>query len=173
MSKNHEMIKLAYAKGYRVTFSGGVINAKGRERKLSKNGRDACPYWAFSLYVTREESFPIKVHQLQAFQKFGDAMFEPGIVVRHQNENNLDNAFDNILLGTISQNALDRQPLARQEHAAKGNQKHSSELIEQIRADHVSGLGYKKLEKKYGMCRSTLSYYLSKKAKRTSFSLPF
>lgn len=47
------------------------------------------------------------VHRLQAYQKFGDKIFENKIVVRHLNGNYLDNSWDNILIGTFSDNKMD------------------------------------------------------------------
>ena len=119
---------------------------------------------------TVDGSFPIPVHRLVAFQKFGEEALVEGIHTRHKDGNSLNNLDENIVLGTATDNAMDRPKEARQKHAAKGNQQLTPELIGQIRADHSQGLGYKRLRKKYGLPLSTLSYYLSTSAKRTSFS---
>lgn len=163
-----DAVRLAHFKGYRV-MDGVAYNSNGRARTATLTGRKRCQYLAFSLY-TPNGAVPVPIHRLVAFQKFGDLVFEPGTVVRHRDGNPLNNLEDNVLIGTISQNAMDRPEQARKEHAAKGAQKHSDALIAEIRHDHQSGLGYKKLRAKYGLPLSTLSYYLSDTAKRTTFT---
>lgn len=167
MSKTHDMIKLAHFKGYRVTPAGEVLNSNGKPRILRLATSNASVrYLVFSLY-TPDGAFPVHVHKLQAYQKFGEAMFEPNIVVRHLDGNSLNNAPDNIAIGTITDNAMDRPKLDRSLHAqlaSKAASRRSDETWEAVRADYAAGLGYKKLEKKYGIGRSTLSYQLSKKA---------
>ena len=51
--------------------------------------------------------YPIKVHRLAAYQKFGDKLFEKGMQVRHLNGNKLDFSFENIELGTGKENCQD------------------------------------------------------------------
>jgi hypothetical protein len=126
----------------------------------------------FNVGLVGGEVYPVEVHRLLAFEKFGEAAFAEGIQVRHLDNNSLNNSWDNIVLGTPTQNAMDRPKEDRQAHAALGNQQFTEEFIHQLRLDHTSGLGYKKLRAKYGIPLSTLSYYLSSKAKRTSFSIP-
>lgn len=113
---------------------------------------------------------PIPVHQLLALQKFGDAALKPGVQVRHVNGDPLDNSDDNVLIGSAADNIMDKLPLSRKEHAAKGRQTYTEEVVAAIRADHAAGMGYKKLRRKHGVPLSTLSYYLSKTAQRTSFT---
>lgn len=40
------------------------------------------------------------IHRLQAYQKFGDKIYEDGIVVRYLNGDRYDNSYDNIGIGT-------------------------------------------------------------------------
>ena len=49
----------------------------------------------------------VKFHHMQAYEKFGDAIFEDGIVVRHLNGDPSDNSWDNIAIGTQSDNMMD------------------------------------------------------------------
>lgn len=167
------MIRLAHFKGYRVV-NGGVLNANGKPRKTRirtrlRNG-SAYSVEQFTVSDTEGNSFPIPVHRLLAFQKFGEASLAEDIQVRHKNNNSLDNVEANILIGTGTDNALDRTPLSRQEHAAKGRQTYTVEFIAGLRAAHQAGESYREIEQRTGVSRSMLSYYLSKKAKRTSFT---
>lgn len=105
MSKRAAAIKAAYDKGYRVTEGGQVTSPKGKTLSLytPKHGRQ---YLRFTIYY---EGGPIclDVHRLAGYQKFGDAIFEPGQQVRHLNDVGTDNRLENIGLGNASQNAMD------------------------------------------------------------------
>jgi len=171
MSKTNEVIKLAHSKGYRISSQGEAVGLKGKILRLKNIGRKDYPYLGFNV-VFEDKRFPLGVHLLQAYQKFGDGMFQPGIQVRHLNNNSADNSRRNIGLGTPSQNAYDRPEIERKKHAAKVNQKLTVHLITVLRADHQNGLSYNELSEKYQLGKSTLSYYLSKTAKRQSFSFP-
>ena len=167
MSKTSDSVKEAHRKGYRV-IHGAVFSSKGKQRKLKTNN-SSTRYWFFNVKF-ETGAFPVAVHRLLAYQKFGDAAFVDGIHIRHKDNDSMNNSEDNIILGTGSENCMDRPVEERKKHAAKGNQKHTPELIAAIRADHEAGLGYKKLRKKYGLPVSTFSYYLSNSAKRTTYT---
>lgn len=166
--KTNEALKNAFAKGYRVCADGAVVNKFGILRKLSIK-KSHGSYLRFN--INHEgEAYPVFVHKLQAFQKFGEQMFEPGIMVRHHDGDSFNNRKENILLGTPRDNAMDRDPEDRKAHAFKARSfrgtKLSPEILSQINLDHAAGLGYNRLEAKYGFGKSTLSYHLSASAKR-------
>lgn len=171
ITKRSAAIRLAFEKGYRVV-AGKVISAKNKNRKLTISVLGRTPYHTFNIALNAKERFPIPVHRLVAYQKFGDAALTPGAHTRHLDGNSLNNLDDNIIIGTGSDNALDRPKEERQKHAAKGRQKFTEEFIAQLRTEHASGMGYKKLREKHGLPLSTLSYYLSDNAKRTTFNHP-
>ena len=157
---------LAYEKGYRVSSDGVVTSGGGKIRKLAsqKRGKDERRSFTVS---TPFGVYPIPVHRLVAYQKFSEAMIEPGFVVRHLDGDACNNALDNIAIGTASDNSMDRPPLARQLHAQKGSrgQGRLDDITwALVQADYDAGVGYKKLRTKYGVNVSTLSYRLSKKA---------
>jgi len=168
MSKANEATVLAHRKGYRVTDRGEVVNAVGRVRKCQVKAGNGDARLVFNVAIGGGMRYPIMVHKLQAYQKFGDAMFTPGVLVRHLDENAFNNHPDNIALGTPVDNAMDRQPRARQLHAQKGLRGQglaSEDTWGAIEADHAAGMGYKKLRAKYGVGLSTLSYRLSRTSK--------
>jgi hypothetical protein len=169
MSKTAEMVKLAHSKGYRVTPDGVVLSPFGKVRKLQQVGRKKCPYYAFTL-ATEDAAFPVPVHKLVAFQKFGEDAFLPGFHTRHLDGNSMNNREENIQMGTGTDNALDRPEAERRAHAAKGNRKHSLDFIAKIRKEHSSGASYRELSERHGVGKSTLSYYLSQIGKRTVFT---
>lgn len=99
---------LAVIRGYRVDRDGQVVSPAGRPVKATAEGHGYLTF-GFRLGVghPRGTQCAIKVHRLQAFQKFGKAAFEPGIVVRHMNGNRLDASWDNIEIGTHRENSAD------------------------------------------------------------------
>lgn len=96
--------KYAIQKGYYVAENGDAYSChKKLKLKLSSK---ICRYYCFNIRYY-EKHTTIKVHRLQAYQKFGEAIFEKGIVVRHLNGDSLDNSFNNIDIGTQSDNVMD------------------------------------------------------------------
>lgn len=165
MSKSKKALVEAHERGYNVTKSGSVISSKGKLLSLMENGG----YLHFNIKFEGDR-FPIRVHRLQAFQKFGESMLEGDVLVRHLNGDSLDNSYVNIGIGSHSDNAKDRPKHDRVAHAQKAGKSNSlpKEVWEQIKEDYAKGLGYKKLRAKYGVGLSTLSYNLSTKAKKKS-----
>jgi hypothetical protein len=163
MSKINAALRLASLKGYRVTELGEVINALGGVRKcqIKRNRHDLRK--VFNVGLGGGVRFPVPVHKLVAFQKFGEAMFEPGIQVRHLDGNSLNNCPENIELGTQSDNAMDRPPEDRQahsRHAASHNIAYDWAEVERDYFEH--DLGFKKLAAKYGMSVGTLSHHFNR-----------
>lgn len=163
MSKSNDATRIAFRKGYRVTETGTVVNALGRTRVLQIKNADTDPRHVFNVGIGNGNRFPVMVHKLQAYQKFGEAMFEPGILVRHLDEDSLNNRPENIALGTPTDNALDRQPEVRRahaQHAANHNIAYDWKTVE--RDYFEGGLGFKKLAAKYGMSKGTLSNHFNR-----------
>ena len=95
--------QLAYSRGYRATNEGKVIGLSDNELAsfICNNGR-----YRFT-FRSNGKHYYCYVHRLQAFQKFGNKMYDEGLEVRHLNGNGLDNSWDNISIGTHSENMLD------------------------------------------------------------------
>ena len=125
-------MRSAHAAGYRVTPAGSVAGPAGRLRKLRVNKGG---YYSFN--VKHEGmSFPVLVHQLAAYQKFGEKMAEEGIEVRHEDGDRANNLLGNLLLGTRLDNALDipsSKRIAISMHAARTTAKLSDDDVAEIR----------------------------------------
>ncbi len=162
MSKNNLALIAAFNKGYRVV-NGRVITPSGKHRVATLwDG-----YMSFN-FGMNGKTIPVKVHRLIAYQKYGEDALVSGRHVRHLDGNSLNNAEDNIAIGSAHDNSMDRMKENRITHAAKGRQKLSAEFINSLRDEHAAGFGYKNLSKRHGLPVSTLSYYLSRVAKKTS-----
>lgn len=110
LSTQHAVTKLAYEKGYTVSYCGeNVLNPKGKPLKLHKHIKRGKPYYSFSLRPGKGMS-PTRVyaHKLQAYIKFGEDMFQKGYLVRHLNDDSTDNHYENIDIGTSMDNTMDR-----------------------------------------------------------------
>lgn len=83
-----------------IMFAAGykMINVK----KLSKDDRDLVCKSNMKLHRGY-----VYEHRLNALKKFGNEMFDGGIVVRHIDGNKLNNHSDNIMLGKQSENIRD------------------------------------------------------------------
>ena len=98
-------IKIASEKGYFVTKEGDVY-FNSRKRVLNACNYGGVKYYSFNIKINGK-STRIKVHRLQAYQKYGDEIFNDEIVVRHLDGNSLNNSYDNIAIGTNHDNRMD------------------------------------------------------------------
>lgn len=157
MSKRNENLILSNKKGYKIDYDGNIINNK---ENLLNGFIDNRNYKAFSIKENKKV-FNVLVHRLQAYQKYGDKMFEKGIVVRHLNGNSLDNSYDNIVIGTQSDNMMDIPKEIRIKKSSNANKIHNHNFIIE---DRNKGMTYNELMTKYNISsRSTISYIVNKK----------
>lgn len=103
LSKKNQALLLAFNKGYTVTKEGELKNPKGK--LLSPH--ITVGYKNFNIRLNGV-TVNVKIHRLQAYQKYGDLIFKKDIVARHKNNDSLDNSWDNILIGTHSMNMMDK-----------------------------------------------------------------
>lgn len=99
-----------------VTFNdvGGVIY----NGKLLKGYTDSDGYYSVFIMGTS-----IPIHKFISYIKFGDIAITRGIVTRHLNDNNADNSWDNIGIGTVKDNWYDMPVTKRKQIMAKVNSK--------------------------------------------------
>lgn len=157
MEKN--IIIYAYNKGYRVLSDGTLINKNG---KILKPSIRSSYYFATSLrYYGKLKQ--INVHRLQAYQKFSDKIFVKGIEVRHLNGNSKDNSWDNIGIGTASENQMDIKQeirISRATYASSFIKKHNHEEIYDFYKNNKS---YKLTMEKFNISSNgTLNYIIKK-----------
>jgi hypothetical protein len=103
----------------------------------------------------------IKTHKFVAFFKFGDKIFEEGIEVRHLDSNSLNNKWENIDIGTHSENMMDmdqNKRIKKSINAATTWRRFSDEEVLLIKLDRKNGMKYVDLCEKYNTSKSTLSY---------------
>ena len=151
--------KLIFEKGYTIDKDGNVYNPDG----IKLNGRDKNGYRAIGIRIN-ERKIDVKVHRLQAYIKFGEKIYENGIVVRHLNNNKLDNSWDNIEIGTFHDNMMDNPKEMRMKYAinaSKAANKYDKEFVEKIREERKSGMKYSEIMEKYNLPKSTVSFIIN------------
>lgn len=150
--------KYAYLKGYRVTKEGKLIGLKGNERSLNlcSNG-----YLNATIRNGKNSCSRLWVHKLQAYQKFGEKTLIDGIVVRHFDGNPLNNEWDNILIGTQSDNMMDIPKKERILNASNPSHNHKA-----ILEDRKNGMTYKEIMSKHSISsKATVSFIINKSLK--------
>lgn len=151
--------KIAWEKGYYVNGLGEVYS---KWRQLSLNN-----YKGYLYFTIRIDDRPrkVNVHRMQAYQKFKDKIYEDNIVVRHLNGNSLDNTFNNIGIGSQSENMFDRPREERIKHgrlAASFNIKYPKELIDEMKVFYNNCKSYKKTMEKYNISSKGTLWHILK-----------
>lgn len=99
LSIKRQAIKQAYEKGYRV--KKGQVFYKGKQRKLYthfKKEGNISPYFSFGIRTYDGKRVDIYVHQLLAYQKYGDDFLFSNKDVNHKDKNTLNNKTANVIL---------------------------------------------------------------------------
>lgn len=168
MTKTQQRIVEAIERGYRVE-GNQLIGPKG-PLKVKCHGSQRYPSfstnWGGKVYG-------LPIHQLAAYQFYGKAAFAKGIQIRHLNGNTLDFSKSNILLGSSSQNQLDKCSVSRKQaaqiaRASQGttpcNAKLSPTQIQEIKQAYATLNGSKapngftkKLTEQYGVSRTVIN----------------
>ena len=110
--------RLAIEKGYKVTDEGILLNAKNKPI----GSLDSSGYQRVTLRFNDKRPV-IYTHRLQAYQKYGDAIYSKGIVARHLDGDKTNNSIDNIAIGTNRDNIMDRPVEDRVRHANNATKK--------------------------------------------------
>lgn len=134
-----------------------ILNARGR--KVAAHASNDYLVFDFGPKCDRKR---VSVHRLQAWFKFGEALYADKIQVRHLDGNPLNNHADNLALGTQSQNMMDRPAENRRASAYIASRriaKHDHAAVITYYKIH----GFKKTLEFFGISsKGTLSFILNK-----------
>lgn len=149
----------AYEKGYRITEQGDVIGLKGEKVGYNKmNG-----YIGFKMRDSDGKNLGVSAHRLQAYQKFGETIYQTGTVVRHLDGDPKNNSIDNISIGTMRDNILDRPANERLEHALHATSFWRKYDKDEVRKFHEESGSYQKTMDHFGISsKGTLHHILKK-----------
>lgn len=174
LSKSARVLIASSKAGYKVV-DGKVISPSGEVRKTSIFKSVDTPYERFSVSLQDVGRATVFVHRLVAFQEYGKSIFDPEIEVRHKDNNSLNNMPDNIILGTRSDNMMDKSVEVRRNSAkvasevgAKKLRRFTDEDVGQIRDDRAAGMTYRELMNKWNIpAKSSVNNILNRKYKTT------
>jgi len=145
--------KVLFDLGYKVEKDGTCISKSGKILLGTINNG----YKTISTKLLGK-TIKVRVHRLQAYQKFGEEIYKENIMIRHMDSNSLNNSWDNLKIGTHSDNMMDQSKEIRINKASNAHKKYSDELVIEIKADRDSGYSYKDLMLKYNISsKGTLS----------------
>ena len=175
MNKAKDVILLAKEKGYSCDKKGNAIGPKGNilvsPTKEARNGRQGFTIRTDLLTGKRSTSV-IPLHRWIAFCKFGNRIFDEALVVRHLDGNVRNNSWNNLDLGSQSDNMMDRPEAARILHAKRAAsfvRKFTDQEELEIRKHHSEVRSYKHTMEKFGIGnKATLHYILKKSTARSS-----
>lgn len=146
-ARKHFIERTAYRKGYRVSEDGKTVTSPFRDKPCNPSlNPDGYPW--FTVGTDSGLSRRCMVHRLQAYQKFGEAIYEPKIMVRHRDDDRTNAAADNLLLGTSRDNQLDRPAEERIRYAGLAALKFDHA---EVRAFYAATKSYKKTMAHFGM----------------------
>lgn len=144
-------------RGYVVTEDGKLLNPKGKEVGIVKD----TGYIASMIRVNKKRVW-YTCHRLQAFQKYGNKLYEEGILVRHKDGNPLNNSWENILIGTVSDNMMDipeQVRIKKAKDAWVGRRKYNKEEVKDF---YKTSKSYKETMGEFGITsKGTLHYILN------------
>lgn len=161
-SKSTKYLLAAVERGYKITKDGRALGPKGNELKaiVDTNG-----YKLFFVWVPAplRKRGTVRYYHLQAYQKYGDQIFDNGdksIHVRHLNSDPLDDSWENIAIGTPRENMMDKPASVRRKvakYAARHRRKLTDEQASEIRTRYSSSsVSMQDLADEYHVAPSTI-----------------
>ena len=168
MNKSKESLLIAFDKGYRCDKNG---NVSGKNNSKISPYMDNNGYRRFSVRIPKCEdvkshSRSVPLHRLQAYQKYGDKIFEEGVHVRHLNSNPEDNSWDNISIGSAKDNMMDKPKHIRVKWATNASnsvRRFSDDEMVEIKKFYEKVKSYKMVMDKYNISsKGTLHHMLNK-----------
>lgn len=112
--------------GYWASDLGRIASIRRNKWRVLKQGRNPNGYWIVSLWRDdRESPITVTVHRLITAAFIGPR--PDGLVVRHLDGDQHNNAAANLTYGTVSENSLDtvrhgRHNMARKTHCKRGHE---------------------------------------------------
>lgn len=166
-------IKIAYDKGYRVTEEGVLLGTRGKPLVVKKRGKQRYPTFAVNVgSLTGSGVFGIPVHKFAAYCFYGEETFKEGTVVRHLDADTENVSRANLVLGTYSQNELDKPPevrsrsgtIARASQPSRAhNSRFTNEEVREIRERFSLGELVREIAEEYGVTRRCIQLIITRR----------
>ena len=166
LSTRDRVIVELYKRGYRCNKEGEIISARGTNLKFYSGLREYFTFNVRCIKISRvRKVYSIRAHRFIAYCKYKEKLFEVDCV-RHLNGDPLDNSWDNIVIGSFSENSMDipeELRLEKARNAARVLRKLTEDEVKQLRSDREEGFKYSELCDKYGISKSAVSYIVNRK----------
>lgn len=166
-SKNTYAVIRAAELGYIVDDDGRVWGPRG-ERKCSADPKG---YLKFNVNLYGGDIWPIRIHVLAAYQRFGSRVLQEGIQVRHLDGVRSDNTDSNIAIGSASDNQRDVPPIVKSAvgvRAAHRRAKLSYAEAQQIRRKASKGARHCDLAREFRVSQSVIFEIVRMRAHKMS-----
>ncbi len=104
----------------------------------------------------------MQVHQIVAYQKYGEEIFSEGIKCRHKDNDKLNFSHENILIGTALDNFMDNPESMRKRIsetailAGEARKVIAPDELLAMKSDRRAGMSFREISKKYGKKMTTL-----------------
>lgn len=163
MNKTNTALLQAYNNGVRISECGKkIITTKEEfEQRFFIGG-----YPAISVRVG-DKTYKVYWHRLQAFQKYGQEVFEKGIVVRHKNSIKTDCSVDNILIGTMADNNMDKPIEDRLKYAINATSYVRKYKASEVKDFYDKNKSYKKTMEEFGISSKGTLHFILNSAKHS------
>lgn len=147
----------AFIKGYYVDNNGNVYGPSGCMIGITTNKRGY-------KYLTMKEngkSYYLSIHRFIALFKFGSRIYNEKLEIRHLDGNPSNNYFNNIEIGTHSDNMMDIPQQVRFNIGRNNPIKYQQDLVLKIRKYYNNCKSYKKTMLEFNISSpGTLRYIL-------------
>lgn len=160
-SKQASYTVMAYEKGYRALDDGTVMGPRG-VRALRRRSR-LTRYLVFT-FRSGHETRSVFVHQLVAYEKYGDRAFLETVQVRHLDGDYTNNSYGNVAIGSPSENWFDVVAAKRQERgrfAAAFRRRLTDEQAAVVRRRVAAGERQTVVARELGLAKSTVHYIVA------------
>lgn len=148
-----------FSKGYTIDKLGRLFNKFGVEIVGSV---DDSGYRTTGMRTPDNRVVRVYFHRLVAYAKFKHKIYQLGTVVRHLDGNPLNNNWDNIGIGSYSDNMMDIPKSIRVAKAGSANMKYNNDMVNLIKDLRSKGLKYTDIMAKAGISsKGTISYIIN------------
>ena len=162
MSKINQAVREAFDRGYRVNGEGELILLDGSISKAVCCDKDG--YRTMAVKMKRScNGIRFGIHKLQAYQKYGQKLFQSGMEVRHLDGNKTNNTPKNIAIGSRRDNVLDIPEDKRKQMGQAGaasTRNFSNKTAYLIFEDRAKGMKERELAAKYGGSLGSIHHLL-------------
>ena len=159
MKDSYKLLIELKEKGFK-TNGISITSGSGKDISLQI---DKFGYYTFSHRMKNGKTRRCHLHRYIAYLKYGEELFKEGTQVRHLDGNPKNNNFNNILIGTASENMMDKHPLIRK-MAAGSSKKYNHEEV--IKMKNL-GYSYKEIMEKFDIkSKGTISFIINKSMAR-------